>query len=111
MNGVMKGDLIEEVETQRGRRSEILEELQIPRSTYYQWRKAYGEEGIAGFQKVRSVFVKWGQAIVIKYFFLLFSLRFISMISTLLKKSLSCWRSFSTFFTPRFMVIGSRLKC
>ena len=54
MNGGMKGDLIEKVESQRGRRSEILETLQIPRSTYYQWRKAYEEEGIAGLQKVRS---------------------------------------------------------
>jgi hypothetical protein len=40
MNGVMKGDLIEKVESQRGRRSDILQELQIPRSTYYHWRKA-----------------------------------------------------------------------
>jgi hypothetical protein len=54
---------------------------------------------------------QWGQAIVIKYFFLLFSLRFISMISTLLEKFLSRCRSFSTFITPRLMVIGSRLKC
>jgi putative transposase len=54
MEGVRKADLIEKVESQRGRRSEILETLQIPRSTYYQWRKAYEEEGIAGLQKVRS---------------------------------------------------------
>jgi transposase-like protein len=41
MAGQMKGDLIEKVESQRGRRSEILQELKIPRSTYYKWRKAY----------------------------------------------------------------------
>jgi len=54
MNGVMKGDLVEKVESQRGSRSDILQELQIPRSTYYHWRKTYEEEGIAGLQKVRS---------------------------------------------------------
>ena len=54
MNGGMKGDLIEEVESQRGHRSKILQQLRIPRSTYYQWRKAYEEEGIEGLEKVRS---------------------------------------------------------
>lgn len=54
MDGQMKGDLIEKVESQRGRRSEILQELRIPRSTYYKWRKAYEEEGIEGLKKVRS---------------------------------------------------------
>jgi hypothetical protein len=34
MNGQMKGDLIEKVELQRGRRLKILQELKIPRSTY-----------------------------------------------------------------------------
>ena len=43
-----------ESRSQRGRRSEILQELQIPRSTYYHWRRAYAEEGIAGLEKVRS---------------------------------------------------------
>jgi transposase-like protein len=54
MNGEGKGELIEKVESQRGRRSEILRALQIPRSTYYQWRKAYEEEGIKGLEKGRS---------------------------------------------------------
>ena len=52
---------------------------------------------------------KWGQAIVIKYFFLLFSLRFISIISTRVEKSLSRWRSSSTFFTPRLKAILKHL--
>ena len=53
MDGERKGDLIEKLESRRGRRSEILQELQIPRSTYYQWRKAYREDGIGGLEKVR----------------------------------------------------------
>jgi putative transposase len=54
MNGAGKGELIEKVEGQRRRRSEILRELQIPRSTYYHWRKAYEEEGLAGLERGRS---------------------------------------------------------
>lgn len=54
MDGGMKGDLIEKVESQRGHRSDILQELQIPRSTYYHWRKAYEKEGVGGLEKVRS---------------------------------------------------------
>jgi putative transposase len=54
MNGGMKGDLIEKVEAQGRGRSEILQGLQIPRSTYYRWRKAYEEEGVAGLEKLRS---------------------------------------------------------
>ena len=47
----MKGDLIEKVELQRGRRLKILQELKIPRSTYYPWRKAYPEAGREGLRK------------------------------------------------------------
>jgi len=54
MNGQMKGDLIEKVELQGRRRLKILQELNIPRSTYYKWRKAYEEGGIAGLKKVGS---------------------------------------------------------
>jgi len=66
MNGVMKGDLIEKVESQRGRRSDILQELQIPRSTYYQWRKAYEEEGIGGLEKVRSGGRIWNRLMAVE---------------------------------------------
>jgi RNA-directed DNA polymerase len=61
MDGVMKGDLIEKVESQRGHRSDILQALQIPRSTYYQWRKAYKKEGVAGLEKVRSGGRTWNR--------------------------------------------------
>ena len=63
MDGERKGDLIEKVESRRGRRSEILQELQIPRSTYYQWRRVYEEEGIAGLPKVRSRGRIWNRLI------------------------------------------------
>ncbi len=66
MTGVMKGDLIEKVESQRGHRSDILQGLQIPRSTYYQWRKAYEEEGIAGLAKVRSGGRIWNRLMAIE---------------------------------------------
>ena len=64
MSGEGKGDLIEKVESQRGRRLEILRALQIPRSTYYQWRKVYKEEGIAGLQRVRTGGKIWNQLLV-----------------------------------------------
>jgi len=54
MNGEETGEWIEKVESQRRRRWEILRELRIPRSTYYQWRKAYEEEGLAGLERGRS---------------------------------------------------------
>jgi putative transposase len=54
MDGQMKEDLIAKVELQRGRRLKILQELKIPRSTYYKWRKAYQESGIEGLKKLRS---------------------------------------------------------
>jgi len=53
MTGQMKGDLIEKVECQRGRRSKILQELKIPRSTYYKWRKAYEGYGLEGLIKMK----------------------------------------------------------
>jgi putative transposase len=61
MNGQMKGDLIEKVESQRGRRLKILRELKIARSTYYTWRKAYQEAGIEGLKKVRSQRRVWNR--------------------------------------------------
>jgi putative transposase len=61
MNGRMKGDLIEKVELQRGGRFKILQELKIPRSTYYKWRKAYQESGIEGLKKVKSKRRVWNR--------------------------------------------------
>ena len=61
MNGQMKGDLIEKVELQRGHRLKILQELNIPRSTYYTWRKTYEESGTEGLKRVRSERRVWNR--------------------------------------------------
>jgi putative transposase len=53
MDDVGKEDLIEKVESQRGHRSDILQGLRIPRSTYYRWRKIYENEGVVGLEKER----------------------------------------------------------
>ena len=46
-------DLIMKVEGQQGRRGKVLDDLKIPRSTYYQWKKAYAQEGMAGLSKAK----------------------------------------------------------
>jgi transposase InsO family protein len=46
-----KEDLIWSVEAQRGHRSQVLNELRIPRSTYYKWRKGYRGGGLEGLTK------------------------------------------------------------
>ena len=61
MNRQMKGDLIEKVELQKGRRLTILREMNIPRSTYYTWRKGYQEAGIEGLKRVRSERMVWNR--------------------------------------------------
>jgi putative transposase len=66
MTGVVKGDLIEKVESQRGHRFDILQELQIPRSTYYHWRKVYQEEGIGGLEKARSGGRVWNRLMAVE---------------------------------------------
>ena len=46
-----KQDLIWRVEAQRGRRSHVLNELRVPRSTYYKWRKRDRGDGLEGLTK------------------------------------------------------------
>jgi transposase InsO family protein len=53
MDRQVKEDLIQKVEGQRGCRSNMLEELKIPRSTYYKWRKAFEEHGLGGLTKIK----------------------------------------------------------
>jgi len=55
MNEHMREDLIKKVEGKQGRRSRMLGELKIPRSTYYHWRKAYDKTGISGLDKAKPV--------------------------------------------------------
>jgi len=47
-------DLLWKVEVYKGKRSEILRELGIPRSTYYKWRKAFREQGHEGLKRTPS---------------------------------------------------------
>jgi len=53
MDGKGREELIVKVEGQKGKRGKVLDALKIPRSTYYTWRKAYGEEGMAGLTKAK----------------------------------------------------------
>jgi transposase InsO family protein len=55
MNEYQREDLIKKVEDHRGRRQWLLKELQVPRSTYYHWRRSYDEGGIAGVTKGKPV--------------------------------------------------------
>jgi len=51
MNEYQREDLIKDVEkTPRGR-SRLLNELQVSRTTYYRWRRAYDENGLEGISK------------------------------------------------------------
>jgi transposase InsO family protein len=60
-----KEDLILRVEAQRGHRSHVLNELRIPRSTYYKWRKGYRGDGLEGLTKRRpSALRVWNRLMV-----------------------------------------------
>jgi len=49
----MRQDLIKKVELKEGHRAQILNDLGIPRSTYYKWRRTYDEDGINGLAKTK----------------------------------------------------------
>jgi hypothetical protein len=51
----MREDLIVKVEGQRGKRSGVLEELGIARSTYYKW-----SEGYSGWLRLRHLGFEYG---------------------------------------------------
>ena len=53
MDGQSREDLIVKIEKQEGKKSEALRDLDIPRSTYYTWRKAYQSQGIEGVTKTK----------------------------------------------------------
>src|SRR5208283_458404 len=53
--------LLQKVEACRGKRSQILRDLQIPRSTYYGWRKMCREKGLVGFRKKRDSVGIWNR--------------------------------------------------
>jgi putative transposase len=51
MDEYQREDLIRKVESQEGHRNEVLDDLGIPRSTYYKWRSSYDENGLPGLAK------------------------------------------------------------
>lgn len=53
MDEYQREDIIKKVELFEGHRKETLDDLGIPRSTYYKWRKTYDEDGIVGLEKTR----------------------------------------------------------
>ncbi len=53
MDEYMREDLIRKVELEEGRRVRVLADLEIPRSTYYKWRKVYDEDGLPGLAKAK----------------------------------------------------------
>jgi len=55
MNEHQREDLIKDVEKTPGRRSRLLNELQISRTTYYRWRNSYDESGLDGITKGKPV--------------------------------------------------------
>lgn len=50
-----KVELLRELGTLKGDGSRILKKLNIPRSTYYDWKRKYEREGIMGLRKKRAV--------------------------------------------------------
>lgn len=55
MDEYQKEELIHDVEKTPGRRSRLLNELQISRTTYYRWRNSYDENGMDGLNKRKPV--------------------------------------------------------
>ena len=55
MNEYQREELIRDVERSPGRRNRLLNELNISRTTYYRWRRAYDESGLDGVIRGRPV--------------------------------------------------------
>jgi transposase InsO family protein len=55
MDGYQREDLIKKVELQDGHRVKMLDDLGIPRSTYYKWRRTYDEDGMPGLEGIKPV--------------------------------------------------------
>lgn len=55
MDEYQREDLIKKVELKEGRRAQVLEDLGIPRSTYYKWRKTFDEDGIPGLAGTKPI--------------------------------------------------------
>jgi len=55
MDGYQREDLIKKVELRDGHRAKMLDDLGIPRSTYYKWRRTYDEDGIPGLEGIKPI--------------------------------------------------------
>jgi len=55
MNEYQREELIRDVEKVPRRRSKLLNELKISRTTYYRWRRAYDESGVEGVIRGKPV--------------------------------------------------------
>lgn len=53
MDEYQREDLIKKVELKDGHRAQVLDDLGIPRSTYYKWRRTYDEDGLPGLVKAK----------------------------------------------------------
>lgn len=53
MDEYQREDLIRKVELKEGHRAKVLDDLGIPRSTYYKWRRTYDEDGLPGLAKTK----------------------------------------------------------
>ena len=53
MDEYQREDLIRKVELKEGHRAKVLNDLNIPRSTYYKWRRTYDEDGLPGLAKTK----------------------------------------------------------
>lgn len=55
MNEYQREDLIKKVELREGRKTQVLEDLGIPRSTYYKWRRIFDEDGLPGLAGTKPI--------------------------------------------------------
>lgn len=55
MDGYQRENLIKKVELQDGHRAKMLDDLGIPRSTYYKWRRTYDEDGIPRLEGIKPI--------------------------------------------------------
>ena len=53
MDEYQREDLIKKVELKEGHRAKVLDDLGIPRSTYYKWRRTYDDDGLPGLVKTK----------------------------------------------------------
>jgi len=55
MDEYQREDLIKKVELKEGHRAAVLDNLGIPRSTYYKWRRAFDEDGLPGLAGTKPI--------------------------------------------------------